>query len=275
MNKWSQSLPSIMELNNNSKEKLPSSSSSSSINESDDDSLTDVSAFIQTKSNDLKPNSSIYDQLIAYANSFNLNETIYSIKDFKNQFDLTHSVKSKSRTPSSNSSTKLIPSNFFSTKKFDDYNSDENTTVTDGSKFAWENSLSNEISFQNLSTPIIICEKTTNHYLPPTIDIQVLRPSTPIIIREVLPLSTTNSSKPPVIPKRKISPERYSSKKLSSNKPVKKIIIEYDQINVKINKEIKQKKEVKRVNPYQYIQRYGSSLCSKEIFHKLFTNIVA
>lgn len=276
MNKWSQSLPSIIELN--TKSMLVQEKISSSNDDSDDDSLTDVSAIVQSKSSEFKaitqPNSSMYDQLIAYANSFNLDETVYSVQDLKNQFDSTNSIKIKRQNQLNNNSSKLIPSNFFSTKKLEEYNSDENTTVTDGSKFDWENFHSNEIKLQNISSPIIVCEKTQNHFLRPTIDIQVLRSSTPIIIREVLP-RTSQSSKPPIIPKRKIQNDQFSSIKSYPNKQSKQIIIEYDQLNVKIDKSVKQRKEIKRVNPYQYIQRYGSSLCSKDIFHKLFTNIVS
>jgi len=178
--------------------------------------------------------------------------------------------------------------NFFSTKNTEDYYSDENTTVTDGSKFDWESFHSNkslkkiinnnEINLKNLSSPIIIREKSKNRFLRPTIDIQVLRSSTPIIVREILPkpsylpLSSTiftRSSKPPIIPKRKINDERISSIKFNP-----KIIIEYDQINVQVDKNIKRRKEIKRVNPNEYVQQYGSSLYSKNIFHNLLTNII-
>jgi hypothetical protein len=270
-------------------EKIPSPNET--FHDNDDDSLTDVSVMIQTKplstnynqtskysnkSIEYKPiiqtDNSIHNQLlqslIDYANSFNLDEMIYSIQD---QFDST------------NCSTKLIPSNFFSTKKIEDYNSDENTTVTDGSKFDWDSfhsnkSLKNEINFKKLSSSIIIREKPKNRFLRPTIDIQVLRSSTPIIVREILPkpsylpLSSTiftRSSKPPIIPKRKINDERIS---LIKSNP--KIIIEYDQINVQVDKNIKQRKEIKRVNPNEYVQQYGSSLYSKNIFHNLLTNII-
>jgi len=281
--------PSIIELNTNSmllQEKILSPNET--FHDNDDDSLTDVSVMIQTKplstnydqtskysnkSIEYKPiiqtdnsiNYQLFQSLIDYANSFNLDETIYSIQNLNNQFDST------------SYSTKLIPSNFFSTKKIEDYNSDENTTVTDGSKFDWDNFHSNK-SLKKLSSSIIIREKPKNRFLRPTIDIQVLRSSTPIIVREILPkpsylpLSSTiftRSSKPPIIPKRKINDERISS--IKSNP---KIIIEYDQINVQVDKNIKRRKEIKRVNPNEYVQQYGSSLYSKNIFHNLLTNII-
>jgi len=274
----------------------------------EDDSLTDVSSvIIQTKplsinydqtlkysnkSIEYKPiieiDNSIHDQLfqslIDYANSFNLDETIYSIQDLKNQFDSTNC------TQSNDNSTELIPLNFFSTKNTEDYYSDENTTVTDGSKFDWESFHSNkslkkiinnnEINLKNLSSPIIIREKSKNRFLRPTIDIQVLRSPTPIIVREILPkpsssnrsylpLSSTQSSKPPIIPKRKFNDETIST---IQHNP--KIIIEYDQINIQVDKNIKRRKEIKRINPTEYVQQYGSSLYSKNIFHNLLTNII-
>jgi len=300
-------------------DKIPSPNGNFPDNDDDDedDSLTDVSSImIQTKplstnydqtskysnkSIEYKPiiqiDNSIHDQLfqslINYANSFNLDETIYSIQDLKNQFDSTSSTSTKPRIQSNNNSTKLIPSNFFSTKTAEDYYSDENTTVTDGSKFDWESFHSNksltkiinnnENNLKNLSSPIIIREKLKNRFLRPTIDIQVLRSPTPIIVREILPkpsssnrsylpLSSTNftqSSKPPIIPKRKLNDETISS---IEHNP--KIIIEYDQINIQVDKNIKRRKEIKRVNPTEYIQQYGSSLYSKNVFHNLLTNII-
>jgi hypothetical protein len=192
--------------------------------DNDTDSLTDVSVLIQTKSSDQTSkysDNSIHDQLfqslIAYANSFNLDETIYSIQDFKNQFD---SIKQQN--------TKLISSNFS-----EDYNSDENTTVTDGSKFDWENFQSKELIKK--SSPIIICEKSKKRFLRPNIDIQIIRSPTPIIVREIL--YKPSPSKPPIIPRRKI--------KHYTNKQSKTVIIN---------------------------QSYQSSLYSKNIFQNLFTS---
>jgi hypothetical protein len=112
-----------------------------------------------------------------------------------------------------------------------------------------------------------------------TLDIQILRSPTPIIVREILPkpllpknrlpltsntfTQPSRSSNPPIIPKSQINDER-----LSSNQQSKKIIIEYDQLN------IKERKEIKHIHPNEYVQQYGSSLYSREVFHNLFTNII-
>jgi len=235
----------------------------------DNDSLTDVSVIIQTKplsitskySIEYKPitqtDNSVHDQLfqslIAYVNSFNFDEIVYSIQDFKNQLTFNSSIKQKLSTVIvQHDTTKLIPSR----EKIEDYNSDENTTVTDDSKFDWENFHSNKSSIKNnLFSPIIIREKTKDCFLPQNIDIQVLHSSTPIIVREILhkpsqisknhlPLSSITfsqhhqSSKPPIIPKHRINNERISS--------------------------------IQRVKINEYVQKYGSSLYSKEVFHHLF-----
>jgi hypothetical protein len=274
--------------------------SSSNKDSHDSDSLTDVSILIETKSNDDQTLKSsqldksiddlFFQSLIDYANSFNSNETVYSIHDLKNQLDSTRSIKQKSSKSTAlvrPVSRKSIPSYFFSNKKVDDDddNSDENTTATDQSKFQWEqssdttNHSKGKISLKPSSSPIIVYEKTKDRFLPQHIDIQVVRSPTPIIIREIIPnrSSTKNrlplisntftqhsrSSKPPIIPKS------------SSNQQSKKIIIEYDQLNIKVDKNIRQRKEIKRVHPNEYVRQYGSSLYSTEVFHHLFTNIIS
>lgn len=303
MNKWSKSLPSIIPLTTNSM--LLQQPSHKNFSDDDSDSLTDVSIIIQTKSSSINndqiskysTNNSTQDQLfqslIAYANSFHFDETVYSIQDFQTQFDSKQRTKSIKNHP-------IISSACFSPKKTEDDNSDENTTVTDGSKFEWEYSSdtinhsnksydikTNLQNLEDLSSPIIICEKTKDRFLPQTIDIQVLRSPTPIIVREILPkpnrlisahhlLSSSIApiqyhplSKPPIIPKRKINDQQISSNQS------KNIIIEYDQINIAVNKHIKQRKQIKRIDPNTYIQQYGSSLYPKETFHKVFTKIIS
>jgi len=289
---------------------LPEELPSLNKNSYDNDSLTNVSNDDQTlKSSQLDKSIDdvFFQSLIAYANSFTQDETVYSIHDLKNQLDSTRSIRRKSSKQNNNESTavvrpvsrKLIPSHFFSMSKTDDSNSDENTIVTDQSKFQWEHlsdttdhskTLSNDskekFSLKDYSSPIIICEKTKNRFLPQDIDIQILRSPTLIIVREILPKpslpknrlplksNTFNQpsrlSKPPIIPKSQANDER-----LSSNQQPKKIIIEYDQLNIKVNKNIKQRKEIKRIHPNEYVQQYGSSLYSREVFHNLFTNIIS
>ncbi len=289
---------------------LPEELPSLNKNSHDNDSLTDVSNDDQTlKSSQLDKSIDdvFFQSLIAYANSFTQDETVYSIHDLKNQLDSTRSIRRKSSKQNNNESTavvrpvsrKLIPSHFFSMSKTDDSNSDENTIVTDQSKFQWEHlsdttdhskTLSNDskekFSLKSYSSPIIICEKTKNRFLPQDIDIQILRSPTPIIVREIVPKPSlpknrlplksntftqpSRLSKPPIIPKSQANDER-----LSSNQQPKKIIIEYDQLNIKVNKNIKQRKEIKRIHPNEYVQQYGSSLYSREAFHNLFTNIIS
>ncbi len=108
-----------------------------------------------------------------------------------------------------------------------------------------------------------------NHYLIIVREI-LPKPSLPnrliskhhLLPSSIAPIQHHPSSKPSIIPKRKIN-DRQVSKKQS-----KKIIIEYDQINIAVDKNIK------RVNPNTYIQQYGSSLYSKETFQKLFDRIL-
>jgi len=211
-----------------------------------------------------------------------------------------------------------------------DKHSDESTTITDGSKFQWEylsdsighskkssndrsnnyqlttqidqiNShysqdfdqlLSGNFSQKISPSSIIIREKTQDLFIQQNIDIQFVRPSTPvssragpIIIQEVLhkpnqsnpqhhlPRSSTTafaehdrSSKPPIGSKRRSS--------IQPQQP-RKIIIEYDQVNVSVAKNINQRKEIKRVHPKQYIEQHRSSLYPNSVFHQLLTNIIS
>ncbi|CAF2954645.1 unnamed protein product [Rotaria sp. Silwood2] len=372
--------------------------------DSDNDSLTDVSSIVEIKSsfmnydhnnatmehkptiqNDTSthdqyvPDDQLFQSLVDYANSFNLDETFYSIIDFNNQSGSTNSIKqpsTKQRTQSSTShvsssiennrliqhtncedqrhdiqstmiikqdSTKSIPSHFFSPKiTKDDENSDDNTTVTDKSIFDWEylpnptdhsnksstnlsqtyqatNNINNitsnsskgsqalsSPSFENniSPSPIIIREKTKASAIQQNKNKQFLHPHNsliqpaPIIIREIfhksspcnqsiskhdlqtLSIASNEFSLPSksfINPKRKIIYESIPLTRYEHHvhEQPKKIIIEYDQINVTVNKNIKQRKEIKRVNPNEYIQQYGKSLCSNEVFQNLLTNIIA
>ena len=291
MNKWSNSLPSINKIKFNT-DPIP---------DDDNDSLTDVSIIIQTKSSSknyktsvepkpiTKPNPTKYDQfvpddqlfqsLIAYANSFNLEETVYSIHDLKTQLDSTKQptnnlIRHKScENIIEKDSNKLIPSNFFSTRKTESDNNDESTTITDGSKFEWEY-LSDTIDHSNKSlkkdsfdkrnlqktspSPIIIREKTKDLY------IRIRRSPTPIIVREILHKpSLSKSSKPPITPKRKIMYDTKPYKRLADEQS-KQIIVEYDQINVTIDKNIKQRNTIQQINTY-----------SNKVFRNFLTNTIS
>ena len=265
----------------------------------DDDSLTDVSVIIRAKPSFIKPkstptydqfvpNNQLFQSLIAYANSFNAEEALYSIQDlnptnsFKqrtksstsygptctetNQFVRHKSCEhllndSKSTTVNPPVPIKLIPSHFFSERNY----TDENTTITDGSKFEWgyksdKSNLTNKSSkeiFNNYQT-------TTNS--------QNLKPFPSIIVREILHKhpSTTASGDRCQLPKRKIIYDERHADERSKN-----IIIEYDQINVTVDKNINQRKYIKRVHPNQYVQQYGPSLYSNKVFHNLLMNIMS
>ena len=218
----------------------------------DDDSLTDVSLLI-------KPDSSAWDDtlfqsLISYASSFNLGETVCSMQDLKNQFDSNRPMNRKS-------------SETFSSRKINDYNSDESTTITEGSKFQWEhvpNTKDQQSKNKSMISPIIVYEKLNDSFPPQ--DICNRYSPKPIIVREILKKpSIPASAKPPMAPKRQKNQGRI---------PTKKTIIESDHINARVDQNIKEQKEIKGVNPYKYVQRYGTSLYAREMFRNLLTKII-
>jgi len=55
----------------------------------------------------------------------------------------------------------------------------------------------------------------------------------------------------------------------------KHILIEYDRINVKIKKDIRQRKKIKSIDPNEYIRQYGSTLYSPEAFRKIFKELLS
>lgn len=207
----------------------------------DGDSLTDVSLLVESNSTTNNEDQTMVQTLITYANSFNLDGTVCTVQDLKNQLDSIHSTKRKSM--------------FSSARKAEDDNSDENTTVTDGSKFQWENV--SESKIHQMKSPIIVCEVLTDRPSPPTL----------IIVREILGKSSVStrtcfslSTKPPIVPKRR----RENHVRITTNKQSKN-----DPLNVSADQDIKQ-----RVYPYEYVQRYGTSLYAQEIFRNLLTTVV-
>ncbi|CAM4881360.1 unnamed protein product [Rotaria socialis] len=155
------------------------------------------------------------------------------------------------------------------------------------------------------TSPIIICEKTKQFNIDKHKQDQLLHEYTSlirpahIIVREIfyksspvnpsiladnLPSFLTASSKPCSVPKPCIHSKHkliYEPISLARNKlhtaddQSQKIIIEYDHVNVNVDKTVRQRKEIKRVNPNQYIQHYGNSLYTNEVFRNLLTKIIA
>ncbi|CAF4809656.1 unnamed protein product, partial [Rotaria sp. Silwood2] len=149
-----------------------------------------------------------------------------------------------------------------------------------GSQALSSTSFENNIS----SSPIIIRVKTKAPAVQQNKNKQFLHPHnsliqpTPIIVREIFhksspcnqsiskhDLQTLSNASNEFYPASKslINPKRtiiYESIPLTryehhANEQSKKIIIEYDQINVTVNKNIKQRKEIKRINPNEYSQQ--------------------
>jgi hypothetical protein len=338
MNKWSKSLPSI---NNTKLNTNPSP-------DDDNESLTDVSIIIQTKSSSKNyktsvehkpiiqttpskydqfvPDDQLFQSLIAYANSFKLDESAYSVRGSNKQRtqprtsivpsaignnklirhksceNIIHNNKSTGAIQQD--SIKLIPSHFFSTRKTESDNNDETTTITDGSKFEWEYlsdtidqsnkppkelfktyqttaniekiNLQTKFSQKLSPSPIIIREKAKDLFIQQNIDIQFFRPPTPIIVREILhkPSIQTirkyqlpSAPKPPITPKRKIMYDPTPPKR-HADEQSQQLIIEYDQINLTVDKNIKQRQDIQ---PY----RYGTSSYSNKVFRNLLTNIIS
>jgi hypothetical protein len=111
---------------------------------------------------------------------------------------------------------------------------------------------------------------------PPTVIVERLRPRGPTLIQKPTPILVERWLPYPPEQKRKVIYERASplppQNKRHANEQVKKIIVEYDNVNVIVNKDIKQRKEVKRVNPGQYVKQYGNSFCSNETLNQLLNN---
>lgn len=86
-----------------------------------------------------------------------------------------------------------------------------------------------------------------------------------------------NKSKPNSIDENTTVTDRTSfnwDRSTNSSKS-KHILIEYDQINVKIKKDIRQRRKIKCIDPNEYIRQHGSTLYSPEAFRKIFQKIIS
>jgi hypothetical protein len=112
---------------------------------------------------------------------------------------------------------------------------------------------------------------------PPTVIVERLRSNASAIIQKPAPILVEKWLPYPPEQKRKIIYERASPlpirNKRHANEQVKQIIVEYDNVNVIVNKDIKQRKEIKRVIPDQYVKQYGNSLYSNETLNQLLSNV--
>lgn len=112
---------------------------------------------------------------------------------------------------------------------------------------------------------------------PPTVIFERLRPHASTVIQKPARILVEKWLPYPPEQKRKIIYERASPlpirNKRHANEQAKNVIFEYDNVNVIVNKDIKQRKEIKRVIPDQYIRQYGNSLYSNETLNQLLTNV--
>jgi len=112
---------------------------------------------------------------------------------------------------------------------------------------------------------------------PPTVIVERLRSNVPTVIQKPAPILVEKWLPYPPEQKRKIIYERASPlpirNKRHANEQAKQIIVEYDNVNVIVNKDIKQRKEIKRVSPDQYVKQYGNSLYSNETLNRLLNNV--
>lgn len=110
-----------------------------------------------------------------------------------------------------------------------------------------------------------------------TIVTERLRPNTSAIIQKPAPIVIEKWLPYPPEPKRPVIYERVSpvldEEQTHNGEKPKQIIVEYDDVNVIVNKDVQQRKEVKRVQPEEYVKQYGNSLYSNETMNKLFKNV--
>ena len=114
---------------------------------------------------------------------------------------------------------------------------------------------------------------------PPTVIVERLRPHVAAVVQKPRPILVEKWLPYPPEQKRKIIYERASPipmrNKRQANEQGKRIIVEYDQVNVIVDKDIKQRKEIKRVSPNRYVRQYGNSLFSNESLNQLLNNQTA
>ncbi|UJR35283.1 hypothetical protein I4U23_028046 [Adineta vaga] len=111
---------------------------------------------------------------------------------------------------------------------------------------------------------------------PPTVIVERLRQNVSTIIQKPAPILVEKWLPYPPEQKRKIIYERASPvptrHKRRAHEPTKKIIVEYDDINVILDRDIKQRKEIKRISPNQYIRQYGNTLYSNEALNQILNS---
>ncbi|CAF0785428.1 unnamed protein product [Rotaria sordida] len=111
---------------------------------------------------------------------------------------------------------------------------------------------------------------------PPTVIVERLRPRVSAVIQKPAPILVEKWLPYPPEQQREIIYERASPlpirHKRQANEHAKKIIVEYDDVNIIVNKDVKQRSEIKCVRPDQYVQQYGNSLYSNETLNKLLTD---
>ena len=112
---------------------------------------------------------------------------------------------------------------------------------------------------------------------PPTVFVERLRSSASAIIQKPAPILIEKWLPYPPEQQRQIIYERASplpirSRRHTDNK-AKKVIVEYDNVNVIVDKNVQQRKDIKRVNPEHYVHQYGNSLHSNEDLNELLNNV--
>lgn len=151
-----------------------------------------------------------------------------------------------------------------------------------------------QIQWSKTPPPIILRERPPprppreNHSQPTIVYRQAVSPGSTVITERLRSNGSTIIQKPapiliekwlpyPPEQKRQIIYERISPRpihKLNQHKDQpKQIIVEYENVNVIVDKEINQRKEIKRVRPEDYVKKFGNSLCSNETLSDLLTNV--
>lgn len=155
---------------------------------------------------------------------------------------------------------------------------------------------SGRIQFSKTPSPIIIRERPPRpprnessskptivyrHVLsqspsPPTVIVERLRPNHSTVIQKPAPILVEKWLPYPPEQQRKIiyeraSPVQMRNKRRTHERP-KTIFVEYDDVNVIVNKDIKQRQEIKRVRPDEYLHQYGNSLYSNDTLNQILND---
>ncbi|CAF0787551.1 unnamed protein product [Adineta ricciae] len=111
---------------------------------------------------------------------------------------------------------------------------------------------------------------------PPTVIVERLRSKASTVIQKPPPILVEKWLPYPPEQKRKIIYERASPiptrHKRRAHEPAKKIIVEYDDVNVILDRDIKQRKEIKRISPNEYVKQYGDTLYSNEALNQILSS---